>query len=211
VQAEERRTLKVKSTAIPDVKVITPVTYDDERGSFSEVYNRRVFARHGIDLAFVQDNCSFSQRKGTIRGLHFQLSPYAQHKLVRVSRGSIFDVAVDLRFGSPTYGRHVAVVLSRNEGNQLLVPVGFAHGFCTLEDETEVVYKVSEFYEPAYDSGIFWADSDLGIEWPTAPAAATLSAKDRALPPFERSSPIFHYSAHGSNQSDACRVGDDAA
>ena len=191
--------------------MITPATYDDERGFFSEVYNRRVFARHGIDLVFVQDNCSFSQQKGTIRGLHFQLPPYAQHKLVRVSHGSIFDVAVDLRFGSPTYGQHVTVTLSTSKGNQMLVPVGFAHGFCTLEDETEVVYKVSEFYEPAYDSGIFWADPDLGIEWPTAADAAILSAKDRALPPFNRSSPVFHCSAHGSDRSNASRLCDDVA
>ena len=203
--------MKVESTAIPDVKVITPVTYGDGRGSFSEVYNRRVFVKHGIDVAFVQDNCSFSQRKGTIRGLHFQLPPYAQHKLVWVSRGSIFDVAVDLRFGSPTYGQYVTVTLSRSKGNQLLVPVGFAHGFCTLEDETEVVYKVSEFYEPAYDSGIFWADPDLGIEWPTAPDAAILSAKDRALPPFNRSSAVFHYPAHAADRSDTSRLRDDVA
>ena len=197
--------MKVVSTSIPDVKVIMPVTYSDERGSFSEVYNRRVFAEHGIGLVFVQDNRSFSRRKGTIRGLHFQLPPYAQHKLVRVSRGSIFDVAVDLRLGSPTYRQHVTVALSRSEGNQLLVPVGFAHGFCTLEDETEVVYKVTEFYEPAHDSGIFWADPDLAIEWPAAPEAATLSEKDRTLPPLERSNPVFHYSASGFIQSDASR------
>jgi dTDP-4-dehydrorhamnose 3,5-epimerase len=205
MQAEEKPALKVTSTSIPDVKVITPVTYSDERGFFSEVYNRRAFAEHGIDLVFVQDNCSFSQRKGTIRGLHFQLPPYAQHKLVRVSRGSIFDVAVDLRLGSPTYGKHVTVALSRSEGNQLLIPVGFAHGFCTLEDETEVVYKVTEFYEPAHDSGIFWADPDLGIEWPALPEAATLSEKDRTLPPFTRSNPLFHYSAGGLIQSHASR------
>ena len=171
------------------------------------MYSRRTLAEHGIDLIFVQDNCSFSQREGTIRGLHFQLPPYAQHKLVRVSRGSIFDVAVDIRPGSPTYGQHVTVVLSRSEGNRLLVPAGFAHGFCTLEDETEVVYKV--FYEPAHDGGIFWADPDLGIEWPVAAGAAILSEKDRRLPPFKRSSAVFRFSANGSVASGG-DGGDDA-
>jgi dTDP-4-dehydrorhamnose 3,5-epimerase len=183
--------LKVAPTSIADVKIITPPRWTDDRGFFSEAYNCRALAEHGISLNFVQDNCSFSQRKGTIRGLHFQLPPFAQHKLVRVSRGSIFDVAVDLRLGSPTYGKHVAVTLSAREGNQVLVPAGFAHGFCTLEDETEVMYKVSEYYEPAHDSGIFWADPDLGIEWPVLPQAAILSEKDKALQSFRTLQAVF--------------------
>jgi dTDP-4-dehydrorhamnose 3,5-epimerase len=135
-----------------------------------------------MDLAFVQDNQSLSRPRGTVRGLHFQTAPFAQDKLVRVLRGRIFDVAVDLRRSSPTFGRHVGVELSAENWRQLLVPIGFAHGFCTLEPETEVFYKVTNFYSGANDRGIAFDDPDIGVDWPVATAEAMLSDKDRKLP-----------------------------
>jgi dTDP-4-dehydrorhamnose 3,5-epimerase len=164
------------------VQVIAPKRFEDERGFFSETYNRETLARLGIEHEFVQDNHSLSRAKGTVRGLHFQTSPLAQAKLVRVVKGSVFDVAVDLRRHSPTYGRHTAVELSAMNWKQLYVPVGFAHGFCTLEADTEVIYKVSALYSPEHDAGLLWNDPALGIAWPVAPEAALLSPKDRTLP-----------------------------
>ena len=174
--------LEVVPTAIEAVKIVTPSRFGDERGFFSEVYNRERFAAAGIALEFVQDNHSRSARAGTVRGLHFQSPPHAQDKLVRVSRGRILDVAVDLRRSSPTYGRHVAVELSAKDWRQLFVPVGFAHGFCTLEPDTEVLYKVSAYYSVAHDHGLAWDDPDLDISWPVRPEEATLSDKDRRHP-----------------------------
>ena len=167
---------------IADVKVLTPKKHGDHRGFFSEVYNRRALAEAGIEIEFVQDNHSLSAEKGTVRGLHFQAPPFAQDKLVRVVRGSVFDVAIDLRKGSATYGEHVSVVLSAEAWNQLLVPVGFAHGFMTLEADTEVVYKVSDYYAPDHDHGLLWNDPALGIRWPIAEEEAILSDKDRVQP-----------------------------
>ena len=167
---------------IADVKVLAPKKHGDHRGFFSEVYNKRALAEAGIDIEFVQDNHSLSAEKGTVRGLHFQAPPFAQDKLVRVVRGSVLDVAVDLRKGSATFGEHVGVVLSAEAWNQLLVPIGFAHGFMTLEPYTEVVYKVSDYYAPAYDHGLLWNDPALGIRWPIAEEEAVLSDKDRAQP-----------------------------
>lgn len=174
--------LSIEETAIPAVKIITTRRFGDARGFFTETWNRKRFAEAGIDLDFVQDNHSLSGPAGTVRGLHFQSPPFAQDKLVRVVRGRILDVAVDIRRSSPTYGRHVAVELSAGNGRQLLVPVGFAHGFCTLEPDTEVLYKVSAYYAPEHDHGIAFDDPDLGIAWPVVPGAAVLSEKDRHHP-----------------------------
>ena len=174
--------MKVTPLSIPDVMILEPERFSDRRGFFSETYNRRVLARHGIELDFVQDSHSLSGPRGTVRGLHFQAPPFAQDKLIRVVRGSIHDVAVDLRVGSPTYGRHVAAVISARAWNQILVPIGFAHGFCTLEPDTEIVYKVTDYYSPEHDRGVLWSDPDLGIEWPVLEETAVLSPKDRNLP-----------------------------
>lgn len=158
-----------------------PKRFDDARGFVSETYNARTFAQFGIELEFVQDTHSFSAEMGTIRGLHFQVPPHPQAKLVRVARGRILDVAVDLRKGSASFGRYVAVELSAENWNQLFIPEGFAHGFCTLEPNTDVVYKVSDFYSPECERGIRWNDPVLAIEWPGV-AGAQISAKDLALP-----------------------------
>lgn len=174
--------MDVYDTAIPDVKIVKPPRFGDHRGFFSEVYNFAKFAQAGIGPTFVQDNHSLSVETGTVRGLHFQSHPFAQDKLIRVIRGRIVDVAVDIRRSSSTYGQHVAVELSAENGLQLLVPVGFAHGFCTLEPNTEVIYKVSGYYSAAHDHGLAWDDPALGIEWPVAPEAAVLSEKDRHHP-----------------------------
>jgi dTDP-4-dehydrorhamnose 3,5-epimerase len=176
------RVLKVEPTALPDVKLINPQRIGDRRGFFSETYNRQRFAEAGISVEFVQDNHSLSAVAGTVRGLHFQSEPFAQAKLIRVVRGRILDVVVDIRKSSPTFGRHVAVELSAENGSQLFVPVGFAHGFCTLEPDTEIVYKVSAYYSAAHDHGLRWNDTALGIDWPVAPAEAVLSDKDRRHP-----------------------------
>src|SRR5215475_2300724 len=157
---------EVLATEIPDVKLIIPRIYRDHRGFFSETYNRVDLATLGVNLEFVQDNHSLSVEKGVVRGLHFQIPPFAQDKLVRVIRGSIFDVAVDIRKGSPTYGKHVARIISAADWNQFLVPIGFAHGFCTLEANTEVIYKVTNYYSAEHDRGVLWNDPDLGIPWP---------------------------------------------
>jgi dTDP-4-dehydrorhamnose 3,5-epimerase len=162
--------------------LLTPARFADARGYFSETFHAEEFARAGVDAAFVQDNQSYSTRLGTIRGLHFQTPPQAQAKLVRVVVGSIFDVAVDLRRGSATYAEWRGVTLSAESGNQLYVPSGFAHGFCTLEPHTVVAYKVDRYYAPECDSGLLWNDPDLAIKWPVLPAEAVLSEKDARLP-----------------------------
>jgi dTDP-4-dehydrorhamnose 3,5-epimerase len=174
--------LEIEPTAIPDVKILTPKRFDDERGFFSEVYNRQRLEGAGLRLDFVQDNHSLSTKVGTIRGLHFQMPPLAQDKLVRVVRGRILDVAVDLRRSSPTFGQHVAVELSAENWRQLLVPVGFAHGFCTLEPDTEVLYKVTGCYSALHDRGLAFDDPVLGIEWPIGVDEAILSEKDHKHP-----------------------------
>ena len=174
--------MQVEHLNIPDVRLLSPRKHGDRRGFFSETYNRKALAVIGIDIDFVQDNHSYSADKGTVRGLHFQTPPFAQDKLVRVVRGSVFDIAVDLRQGSPTYGRHVSAVLSAQAWNQILVPIGFAHGFMTLEPDTEVIYKVSNYYAPDHDKGLLWNDPALGINWPIADEEAVLSDKDRKQP-----------------------------
>ena len=185
--------MQVISTDIAEIKELRPVRHRDPRGFFSEIFRDDVLMRHGIDAAFVQENHSLSVDRGVIRGLHFQVPPEGQAKLVRVSAGSILDVAVDIRHGSPTYGRHVAIVLTAAEGNQLFVPEGFAHGFCTLEPNTELVYKVSRYYSPAHDLGMLWNDPSLGIAWPVAESAASLSDKDRRQPRLVELPHYFRY------------------
>lgn len=185
--------MEINSLAIADVKILVPKRFGDERGFFSEVYNRRAMAEAGIDLDFVQDNHSLSAARGTVRGLHFQVPPFAQDKLVRVVRGSVFDVAVDIRRGSPTYGRHATAVVSARAWNQILVPAGFAHGLMTLEEDTEVVYKVTDYYAPDHDHGIRWNDPALGIEWPIGEDAAVLSEKDRRQPLLKDFDSPFEY------------------
>jgi len=174
--------LSVEETAIPAVKVITPKKFGDHRGFFSETWSRKAFAEAGLDLDFVQDNQSLSAPVGTLRGLHFQSPPFAQDKLVRVTRGRILDVAVDIRASSPSFGRHVAVELSAENWRQLLVPVGFAHGFVTLEPDTEVLYKVTAPYAPDNDHGLAFDDPALGVDWRLPLSELTLSDKDRKHP-----------------------------
>ena len=174
--------MRVEALAIPDVKLITPKKFGDERGFFSETWNERVLAEAGITARFVQDNQAHSGTQGTLRGMHFQLAPMVQDKLVRVTRGAILDVAVDIRAKSPTFGRHVSAVLSAENWTQIWVPKGFAHGYCTLEADTEVFYKVTEYYSPAHDRGILWDDPALGIAWPVTRAMAQLSDKDKMQP-----------------------------
>ena len=174
--------LSVEETAIPAVKIVTPKKFGDHRGFFSETWNRAAFAEAGLDLDFVQDNQSLSAPVGTLRGLHFQSPPFAQDKLVRVTRGRILDVAVDIRASSPTFGKHVAVELSAENWKQLLVPVGFAHGFVTLEPDTEVLYKVTAPYAPQNDRGLAFDDPALGIDWRLPLSGLTLSDKDRKHP-----------------------------
>jgi len=185
--------LQIIPTAIADVKEIRPVRHRDSRGFFSEIFREDRLRAHGIDTAFVQENHSLSLELGVVRGLHFQTPPLAQAKLVRVGAGAILDVAVDIRRGSPTCGRHVAVVLSAAAANQLFVPEGFAHGFCTLEPNTEVFYKVNRYYSREHDLGLAWNDPALGIDWPVADAAAILSDKDRAQPLLAELPPYFDY------------------
>ena len=168
--------------AIPDVILVEPRRFEDERGWFTETYKIPVWREGGVGSDFVQDNQSLSRRPGTIRGLHFQIPPAAQAKLVRCTAGAIFDVAVDIRSGSPTFGRHVAAELSAIDGRQMYVPAGFAHGYCTLRPDTIVEYKVSNPYDPASERGIVWNDPDLAIPWPLADAASLVSPRDRDLP-----------------------------
>ncbi|SDB73557.1 dTDP-4-dehydrorhamnose 3,5-epimerase [Belnapia rosea] len=167
--------------------------FGDHRGFFVESYSARDFAAIGIADVFVQDNHSRSEQAGTVRGLHFQLAPHGQAKLVRVLRGAILDIAVDIRRGSPTYGRHVAAELTAENGHQLYVPVGFAHGFCTLVPETEVAYKVTDYYAPECDRGIAWNDPDLALPWPFGPEAVQLSDKDRRAPRLRDIPPAFEW------------------
>ncbi len=172
----------ISPLAIPDVKLVDLAWTRDARGDFAETYVRRDFAAAGIGQEFVQDNHSTSHAAGTVRGLHFQVPPFAQAKLIRVLHGRVFDVCVDLRRSSPTYGRHVATELAAGSGHQIFIPVGFAHGYCTLEPQTEVFYKLDAVYSPEHERGIDWLDPALAIAWPIAKADAIISEKDAALP-----------------------------
>jgi dTDP-4-dehydrorhamnose 3,5-epimerase len=167
--------------SIPEIIQLTPTRHVDERGYFVETYSAQSLANIGIRCNFVQDNQSFSIHRGTIRGLHFQSSPYAQAKLVRVLQGSIYDVAVDLRRGSPTYGRWCGSSISAEEGQQIFIPIGFAHAFCTLEPNTIVAYKVDAYYCKACEGGLRWDDPSLAIDWPVSAAEVSFSEKDRQL------------------------------
>ena len=187
--------MHVTDTALPGVKQIRPIRHGDARGYFAETYRRDVLSANGIDIDFVQDNQAFSAAVHVLRGLHFQAPPAAQAKLVRVLRGAIVDVAVDIRAGSPCYGRHVAVRLTAEEGNQLFVPEGFAHGYCTLEPGTEVSYKVNRYYSPEHDRGLLWNDPALGVDWGLAGAKPVLSAKDHTHPPLAELPRYFDYAA----------------
>ncbi len=174
--------MRITRLEIPDIILITPERFHDARGFFTELYSAKRLEEAGIKDAFVQDNLSRSSKTGTVRGLHFQTPPHSQTKLVRVSRGRILDVAMDLRSSSLTYGRHVAVELSAENRLQIYIPVGFAHGFCTLEPDTEVVYKVSSYYAPLAEGGVLWSDPELNIDWPVDARDATLSERDAKLP-----------------------------
>lgn len=176
----------IETTEIEGVITLCPVIHEDGRGFFSETYNKQTLEKNKININFVQDNHSLSKDSGVVRGLHFQSEPYAQDKLIRVISGSIFDVAVDLRAKSTTYGKYVSRVLSDKNWKQLLVPKGFAHGFCTLEKNTEVIYKVSNYYAPDCDKGIMWNDPDLKIKWPIENDKAILSDKDKKQPLFNQ-------------------------
>ena len=175
--------ISVERFSVPGPLLVQTRRLEDARGFFSETYNARAFAEAGIRSAFVQDNHSLSREQGTVRGLHFQRPPHAQEKLVRVAKGRILDVAVDIRKGSPTWGKHVAVELNDADGRQLYVPAGFAHGFCTLVPDTEVIYKVTDFWSPDCEDGVLWNDPALGIAWPDF-AGTQLTAKDAALAPL---------------------------
>lgn len=174
--------MEVTPLAIPDVKLVTPRRYGDNRGFFSEVYTRASFTAAGIHADFVQDNHSLSTERGVVRGLHYQIPPASQAKLVRVVRGAILDVAVDIRRGSPTFGKHVAEILSAENWRQMFIPSGFAHGFATLEPETEVLYKVTTVYAPTLERGIRWNDPALGIDWGVDEATVVLSERDQKHP-----------------------------
>ncbi|PKQ02432.1 MAG: dTDP-4-dehydrorhamnose 3,5-epimerase [Alphaproteobacteria bacterium HGW-Alphaproteobacteria-11] len=187
--------IEIEETSIPGVRIVKPRRFGDARGWFAETFNRRALAEAGIDIDFVQDNESLSAAPGTVRGLHFQTPDFAQTKLVRVLTGAILDVAVDIRRGSPTFGAHVAVELSAENGKQLLVPRGFAHGFCTLAPDTRVFYKVDAYYSEAHDTGLLWNDPALAIDWPVTPGKATLSEKDTRLPRLADFDTPFVYDA----------------
>jgi dTDP-4-dehydrorhamnose 3,5-epimerase len=185
--------MQVLETDIADIKLLEPVRHVDSRGFLSEVFNEGELLKHGIDIHFVQDNHSLSASTGVVRGLHFQIPPFAQAKLLRVTAGSIFDVAVDIRWGSPSFGRHVAAVLSVADWNQIFIPEGFAHGYCTLEPDTEVIYKVSAYYSHEHDRGLMWSDPALGITWPVSENEALVSDRDRAHPVLSRLPRYFRY------------------
>ena len=172
--------MKYERLAIPDVVLFTPARFGDERGFFSETWTAKAMVECGIDLPFVQDNHSMSQARGVLRGLHCQLAPHAQGKLVRVVKGAIWDVAVDARRGSTTFGRHVAAELTADNWQQLWVPPGFLHGFVTLEPDSEVIYKTTGYYDRESERGVMWNDPDLAIDWPVRDVQ--LSDKDKVLP-----------------------------
>ena len=184
--------MKITETNLEGVLVIEPTTFGDHRGWFMETYSESKFLASGMELKFVQDNHSFSAAKGTLRGIHYQLNPKAQTKLVRCTKGAIYDVAIDIRIGSPTYGEWYAVELSADNKKQLLVPKGFAHAFMTLDDNTEVQYKVDEVYSPENDRGIIWNDPDIGIEWPVE-ISPVLSDKDQKAPQLKDTDNNFYY------------------
>ena len=195
-----RLDMLVSKTELPDVLIIEPKRFGDSRGFFSEVFNEKIISEHIGPLKFVQDNHSLSQKKGTLRGIHFQSPPFAQDKLIRCVSGSILDIAVDLRRGSPTFGESVGVEISAENWRQLFVPKGFGHAFLTLTPDTEVIYKVTDYYAPDYDGGIIWNDTDLEIAWGLGShEAVELSAKDMLLPKLADFDTPFIYDPNLSN------------
>jgi dTDP-4-dehydrorhamnose 3,5-epimerase len=183
--------MRVIATAIPDVRIVEFERFDDSRGAFAETYDTAKFYAIGIDTDFVMDAWSVSRRVGTVRGLHFQAPPRGQAKLIRVPRGRLFDVAVDLRRSSPTFGGHVTCELQGGDCRQLFIPAGFAHGFCTLEPDTEIVYKMSAPYASELYGGVLWHDPALGIAWPVSIDEAIVSDKDARLPRLADLGPVF--------------------
>jgi dTDP-4-dehydrorhamnose 3,5-epimerase len=188
---------EIRALALPDILEVLPPKFGDHRGFFSEVWSAKAFAERGLDIHFVQDNHSYSAEAGVLRGLHYQEPPFAQAKLVRVAKGSIFDVAVDIRGGSPTFGRWVGLTVSAKAWNQILVPAGFAHGFLTLEPNCEVLYKVSAPYLRDHDRSIRFDDPAIGIEWPLGDEPPILSDKDLAAPLLADAAPAFRYEEQG--------------
>jgi len=181
----------IERLAIPDVWVYTPRRFEDERGWFSETFNAKVLDQHLNGITFVQDNQAFTAAQSTLRGMHFQAPPKAQDKLVRVLRGAVLDVAIDIRRASPTYGKWVAAMLSAQNGAQIFVPKGFAHGYLTLEPDTEVFYKVSDFYSREHEGGISWNDRTIGIDWGVPEAEVRLADRDRAFPQLADLNAVF--------------------
>lgn len=184
--------MKFTQTKLEGVLIVEPAVFGDHRGWFMETYSDSKFKEQGLQLQFVQDNQSFSATKGTLRGLHYQLDPKAQTKLVRCTKGAIFDVAVDIRRGSPTYGQWFGIELTAENKKQLLIPKGFAHGFMTMTDDVEVQYKCDELYAPECDGGILWNDPEIGVEWPIH-IQPVLSAKDEKAPLLKDSQHNFIY------------------
>lgn len=187
--------MKTIKTTLPDVLILDMKRHVDQRGNFWETFNQKTFETLGLNLTFVQDNQCFSREAGTVRGLHFQIEPFAQAKLIRVLQGTILDVIVDLRFGSPAYGKHVAISLDAKNSHQILVPAGFAHGYCTLAPDTEVFYKVTNYYSPEHDKGLLWNDPKLGVSWPLIEKNAVLSDKDKKQPHLDELPPYFRFEA----------------
>jgi dTDP-4-dehydrorhamnose 3,5-epimerase len=185
--------MQLLDTRLPEVRIIEPKRFGDERGFFSETWNAQALAAAGIDADFVQDNHAGNRRRGTLRGLHYQIPPCAQGKLLRVTRGAVLDVAVDVRRGAPSFGQYVAVLLSAENWHQLWVPPGFAHGYCTLEDDTEVQYKTTRYYSPAHERGIAGDDPALAIDWPFDAASLILTERDRRLPRLAEQPDLFEY------------------
>jgi dTDP-4-dehydrorhamnose 3,5-epimerase len=186
--------MDILALSIPDVLIVTPRKHGDARGFFSEIFREDRAAQFGEGLRFVQDNHAYSAERGVLRGLHYQTPPRAQGKLVRCARGAILDVAVDIRNGSPTYGQHVTAEISAANWRQIWVPPGFAHGYVTLEPDTEVLYKVTDYYAPECDRGVAWDDPALGIDWGMDPAELILSPKDRNHPRLADAPVAFEWS-----------------
>jgi dTDP-4-dehydrorhamnose 3,5-epimerase len=184
--------VKIEDTGLPGLKVLTPRRFGDARGFFCESWNRRVLAEHGLDFDFVQDNHSLSAAVNTVRGLHFQAPPHAQTKLVRCGKGRLLDVAVDIRAGSPTYGKWFGIELSFDNGRQLLVPAGFLHGFATREPDTEILYKCTDYYDLSADGALRFDDPDIGVDWGLS-GPAVLSEKDKAAPLLRNFATPFTY------------------
>ena len=185
--------MRIERFAIEDILIILPTKRGDHRGFFSETYRNDTLVAEGVRTSFVQDNHVYSAERGVLRGLHFQAPPHAQGKLVRCTRGAILDVAVDIRKDSPTWAQHVAVELSAANWKQLWVPPGFAHGYITLENNCEVIYKVTDYWAPDCERGIAWNDPDLGIDWRFVESELVLAERDRGFPCLREAEPVFHY------------------